>query len=278
MNVISKSSTQLYTKNFYLQKQGWTHDSADIVISELFKIISPKSVIDVGCGIGTWLAACVNNGIDDVLGVDGDYVEKAMLEIPEHQFLSHDLATDLKIERTFDLAISLEVAEHLHENRAKSFVDTLTQAAPIVLFSAAIPYQGGVHHVNEQWQDYWYNLFIQKDYLPSDILRKRIWRNNKVAEHYIQNIILYIKKDYAESHPILSKSISETDINLLNVVHPRRYIKLINKINNLERSYASCQRQKKNMKDPQYMSLSRHLSVLPKLLVNAISNRFKKIF
>ena len=66
------------------------------------------------------------------------------------KFTAVDLRDSFAIGRTFDLAISLEVAEHPPEEFAEPLVERLVTAAPFVLFSAAIPEQGGIHHVNEQ--------------------------------------------------------------------------------------------------------------------------------
>jgi 2-polyprenyl-3-methyl-5-hydroxy-6-metoxy-1,4-benzoquinol methylase len=75
--------------------------------------VQPNTVIDVGCGVGTWLAVLAENGVADVWGIDGDYVDRALLEIPEERFLPHDLTKPVRLERRFDLVLCLEVAEHL---------------------------------------------------------------------------------------------------------------------------------------------------------------------
>ena len=62
-----------------------------------------------------------------------------------------DLAQPLQIDRRFDLALSLEVAEHLPPECGSEFVQTLTDLSSVILFSAAIPFQGGTDHLNEQW-------------------------------------------------------------------------------------------------------------------------------
>ena len=99
-------------------------------------------------------------------------------------FMSHDLTKNLKLNKTFDLAMSLEVAEHLPSDQAEIFVETLTKLAPVILFSAAIPGQGGMGHINEQWPDYWVNLFIKKGYQPIDYIRRKICNNDRVQWWY----------------------------------------------------------------------------------------------
>ena len=97
--------------------------------------------------------------------------------------------------KPFDIAQSLEVAEHLYEQYASNFIQLLTSLSDIVLFSAAIPYQGGTHHVNEQPPGYWVKLFAERDYQCFDILRLKLWQNQDIEAWYRQNIFLYVHKN-----------------------------------------------------------------------------------
>ncbi len=94
-------------------------------------------------------------GEEDAVGIDGNYIDMDAIQIPKHFFQSLDLTTDLAVQRQFDLAICLGVCEHLPKAKSLSVVDFLVGSAPVVLFSAAIPGQGGVNHINEQWQSFW---------------------------------------------------------------------------------------------------------------------------
>jgi hypothetical protein len=98
------------------------------------------------------------------------------------------------LDRAFDLACSLEVAEHLPEHVARAFVRALANSAPAILFGAATPGQGGEGHVNEQWQDYWVSLFEDEGYRPVDAIRPHVWGNQHVAWWYQQNTLLYFKE------------------------------------------------------------------------------------
>ena len=135
----------------------------------------PGFVVDVGCGHGTWLAAFQECGITDLTGIDGPWVKTEDILINATQYRSFDLAQPFDLERRFDLALSLEVAEHLAPASASSFVDSLVRLAPVVLFAAAIPGQGGVMHVNEQWPGYWVALFNERGYVAIDAIRPQIW-------------------------------------------------------------------------------------------------------
>jgi SAM-dependent methyltransferase len=179
------------------------------------RAVHPKSVVDVGCGSGGWLAEFLAAGVEEVLGVDGDYVPRANLEIPREKFRPVDLNHPLQLDRHFDLAMSLEVAEHLSPERAKSFVADLVALAPVVLFSAAVPGQGGQGHSNEQWQDYWIACFATHGYRPNDIVRPAVWNDEAVAPWYAQNTLLYTAPDLPQLHhePMPSR-----------VVHPRLFL------------------------------------------------------
>ena len=138
-----------YTKEYFVDELRKTSErTAKKLVPFIVELISVSTVIDVGCGDGSWLKEFEANGISDYLGVDGDYVDRTILRIPETHFFAHDLTTPLNLDRTFDLVVSLEVAEHLSEVHSDIFIDSLTRLAPIILFSAAIPGQGGEMHLN----------------------------------------------------------------------------------------------------------------------------------
>lgn len=108
-----------------------------------------------------------------------------------------DLTHSFISERRYDLAISLEVAEHLPPHRAKNFVGLLTDLSDFILFPAAIPFQGGKNHVNEQWQDYWTELFESHAYILFDFIRGKIWKDDRIPPWYRQNILFFAQKDKA---------------------------------------------------------------------------------
>jgi SAM-dependent methyltransferase len=183
---------RFYTPKFYRELAS-VRQSADEILPIILDLLHPVSIIDVGCGAGHWLAAANELGVKDTLGVDGGWVLETKLAIPQDKFVAHDLGTPLSLGRRFDLVLSLEVAEHLPASRAQQFVKTLCEAADNVVFSAAIPGQGGRHHVNEQWPAYWADLFQECGYQCHDILRQRIWNNPRVAWYYAQNILVFVK-------------------------------------------------------------------------------------
>jgi hypothetical protein len=131
--------------------------------------------------------------MEDIFGIDGFYVRRELLEIPPEKFVAHDLQEPFRLDRIFDLVVSLEVAEHLPKESAAGFVESLTRLAPVVLFSAAIPFQGGEGHLNEQWPEYWARLFEARGYAPVDCLRRRVWQSPNVSWYYAQNVLIYVR-------------------------------------------------------------------------------------
>lgn len=185
------------------------------VLPLVFELVKPASVIDVGCGTGTWLKVAQDLGISDILGVDGDYVDRRLLKMDTSYFKEADLEKPFQLQRKFDLAICLEVAEHLKQESASSFVASLTAHADVILFSAALPGQGGQNHVNEQWPSYWQNLFRQNGFKMQDVIRWKIWNNEQVDWWYRQNIFLVVKA----GHPLDTMN----DAEARAVIHPELF-------------------------------------------------------
>ena len=107
-----------YPETFYAKQQDGSISSAQVVVPIVLSLFQCHSVVDVGCGVGGWLKEFERHGISDYLGVDGDYVSRQLLKIPADRFMPLDLHNVIGLGRRFDLACSLEVAEHLPRIRA----------------------------------------------------------------------------------------------------------------------------------------------------------------
>lgn len=185
--------------HFEPEMYGWDpRPSATAISRLLFELLQPRSVIDVGCGIGAFVAAFVNHGVEDVLGIDGEATRDVFL-LDDHHFQAIDLTAEVSVGRTFDLAICFEVAEHLEHQYAEHIVGTLVGLAPVVAFSAAHPLQGGQGHVNERWPTYWHRLFLEKGYVALDILRGPLCDEPGVADFYRTNAFVYAESRLARS-------------------------------------------------------------------------------
>jgi hypothetical protein len=173
------------------------------------------------------LATFARFGVEETCGVDGEHVDPGLLEIPQERFVIFDLQKPFTMDRRFDLVVSLEVAEHLPSERAETFVGSLTGLGPVVLFSAAIPAQGGRGHVNEQWPEYWHDRFRQRDFVAIDCLRPRLWYRDDVEWWYAQNILIFVAREHLESMPTLRQMHARSGGLPLSVVHPRKYRELL---------------------------------------------------
>ncbi len=149
-----------------------------------------RSVVDVGCGTGVWLRAALENGIPEVLGVDGVAVPSGQLVVPGALVRQHDLTVPLELGRRFDVALCLEVAEHLDPAHATVLIGSLVGLADTVVFSAASPGQNGQHHVNCQWPQYWQALFNRHAYSCDDAVRWAIWDDSAIEPWYRQNMFI----------------------------------------------------------------------------------------
>lgn len=195
----------IYNAEFYRGSDRTTDGGAHHVLSILFDVMPIRSVIDVGCGLGNWLknAKILAGKIGwpiEVRGLDGDHVMKECNpEISPEEFTVCDLNERIKSDRRYDLAISLEVAEHLKPERAVSFVEDLTALSDVVLFSAAIPhqeYEPSAHgHINERPLSYWEKIFNDRGYRLIDCIRPNIWTNERVGWFYRQNIVVFVREN-----------------------------------------------------------------------------------
>ena len=184
------------------------------------QIVHPKSVVDVGCGSATWTKVFADHGCR-VTGIDGDYVPRDQLEIPLENFRAVDIETEyVRTQETYDLAVSLEVAEHLAPGRAESFVEDLCGLSDCVLFSAAVPKQGGVGHVNEKWTNpYWTDKFEANGFDVSGALRFEFLSNPAVEPWYAQNLMLAAKRG-SDIRKALYDQFNSPVTEFFNFVHP----------------------------------------------------------
>jgi SAM-dependent methyltransferase len=193
--------------------------SPKIIVPVLFQWFQPKSVVDVGCGIGTFLKVFKDLGVKEILGIDGKWVDRAKLYISDNEFMVADLEKPIVLDRTFDLVLSLEVAEHLSSESSDNFVNSLVSLGKIIVFSAAIPNQGGQNHLNEQDYSYWQKKFLKKGYGFVDICRQRFWNEKEIEWWYKQNMFVVVH----ESIDISNLVIENTSKDLLTQVHPDLY-------------------------------------------------------
>ena len=189
-----------YSLDFYNTIRSGVQSSADVIVPMLVDGFHPRYIVDVGCGEGWWARRFADAGVPDYLGVDGEYARRS--QVLGDNFQVVDLAQPVPFGTiegsdgiSFDMAVCLEVAEHLPPERASRFIAELCSLAPVVVFSAAIPGQGGAGHLNEQPQSYWARLFAVNDRRPLDTIRPKVWHDDRVEPWYAQNLLVYVPED-----------------------------------------------------------------------------------
>jgi SAM-dependent methyltransferase len=175
-----------------------------------------QSLLDVGCGRGFWIAAARDLGMTDVLGIDGVAIPPDQLLFPARLFMHSDLERPLDLGRRFDIALCLEVAEHLDPSAGRTLVQSLATHSDVILFSAAIPGQPGQHHIHCRWPEYWQELFNAEGYRCDDWIRWVLWRDDAVEPWYRQNIFMAYRDEQG----------ARGESRILAVVHPEMLVHL----------------------------------------------------
>lgn len=168
-----------------------SHRAAEAIVPLILELTGPvQSAVDVGGGDGGWLREFQRHGCKDMLLIDAPEA-RPHLVIDPAVFRPVDMRRDDLPAIKFDLAICLECAEHLPAEREEWLVDYLTSAADIVVFSAAVPGQGGKGHVNERVHSYWTELFSRRGFRCLDVLRGQIVHDTTIPWWYRQNLFVY---------------------------------------------------------------------------------------
>lgn len=182
----------MYDDSFYATSRDGMIASAKTLVPMLMNYLEwPQRVIDVGCGEGWWGLEFEKQNCQ-VTGIDGGWHGEHRLGV---KFIPHDLKHKLPadLKHSFDTVVCLEVAEHLSKSRAQSFVKDLCDLVDgngYVVFSAAIPGQGGTGHINERWPNYWAELFWQNGFSVNSDYRFTIWNNEGIENWYRQNLMI----------------------------------------------------------------------------------------
>lgn len=191
----------IYSDTFFDYIDQGARRSAQHVAGLLAPLLKPTSVVDLGSGRGVWLDEWRRAGAQEILGVDGEYVDRNQLAVPREAFMAADLTKPVPLRHRFDLAQSLEVGEHLPQAAAETLVESLTRASDRVLFSAAVTGQGGEFHVNEQPLSFWQDLFAAQGYTAYDCVRPHLSDNREIEPWYRYNTVLYVNEAGAKGLP-----------------------------------------------------------------------------
>ncbi len=158
-----------YSLNYYKQINEEEGEQARRLADILIWKYDPQSVIDIGCATGLYLKPFLDLGIK-VTGVDNapHAISDKVLQIPRQAILLRDI-TKQSIKKRADLAICLEVLEHIPAQGAPAAITHLIETSDTIIFSAAQPGQGGEGHINCQPKEYWQGIFDAKGFKRDQI-------------------------------------------------------------------------------------------------------------
>jgi SAM-dependent methyltransferase len=217
----SSPLSAIYDDAYHAARLDESGRSAAVVVPLLIGLFPwVTSVVDVGCGSGTWLHQFQLHGIPKVLGLDGAEVSPQLLQIDRAFVRQVDLCEPLPPIGRFDLAVSLDVADCLPAAAAAPFVDALTASSDLIVFSAAVPGQSLQPTLNERWPSYWIALFAAYRFTCFDVLRARLWYDQRVNWCYSQNILVFASESRTDISAQLS-SLSRS--GPVDIIHPRAF-------------------------------------------------------
>jgi SAM-dependent methyltransferase len=232
-------SEAIYDQQFYDLQQDGSYRSAKHYLGYLFSMWVPGSVVDVGCGRGTWLAACREFGAKRTLGLDGSWNAREKMVDPHIEFQPCDLEKKIALDRTFDLVMSLEVAEHLESGSSDTFLDSLTALGGAVLFGAAFIAQPGANHINTRPHSFWAEKFLARGYALFDLFRGVFWSDERVEPWYRQNTFLYVKPGHPLYAALVGRGHScQPDARFTDCVHPWLYLLALQEVASLRKRVA----------------------------------------
>jgi hypothetical protein len=215
----------IYNEEFY-NDEAIIHTSALKYLELLCAWHLPNSVVDVGCGRGVWLRAWREKGITKLIGLDGPWNSQEQMVDQSIAFHAIDLNKPIRCceGEKFDLAMTLEVAEHLEPASASTFIESLIKLSDVVLFGAAYTKQGGLNHLNERPHTYWANIFASFGYVPFDLFRPWVWGDPEIPFWYQQNTFLYVRTQAPLFHKLISGGKQPiVNIAFMDCIHPDLY-------------------------------------------------------
>jgi SAM-dependent methyltransferase len=141
---------------------------AERIAKWISSALPPGTVLDIGCGPGTYVTALRSFGIS-ARGIDVDDRVKGK----EH--LKYQSLFELSNEDRADIVLCLEVAEHIEENLADVVAHQVAGTVKkTLIWTAAQPGQGGIGHINCQPREYWEKKLTEQGLVRNRELETRM--------------------------------------------------------------------------------------------------------
>ena len=186
----------IYDDKFFDKNLEWNTPIAAKLAGVLLDCFHPRSVVDLGCGNAEFLNEFQKKGII-VQGYEGSRSAIGKASIDKQHIKLFDLRNKIEEKEKYDLALCLEVAEHIENKFSQRLVENLTSLSDKVVFTAATPGQGGHFHINEQPREFWVNIFKQRNYGYDAQTTEKVKNDMKkagVLSWYCDNLMVF-KKD-----------------------------------------------------------------------------------
>jgi len=187
----------IYPAEYYRKRRQPAKLRCDAHIARALEThFAPNSVIDFGCGIGGLLSYFERKGVE-IRGVDGHDAAREHCIISRSDLDIRDLRQPFDAGRRFDLAVAIELVEHIPSRYADTLVRSIVSSASDVVLTAARPGQGGRHHVNERGATYWSDKFGMEGYVRDESSEETLRElfDQHVPAFYADNLLVFSDAD-----------------------------------------------------------------------------------
>lgn len=189
---------ETYTDEVYAWHKKHTDEYEISTGAKLFKEYKPDSVVDFGCGIGSYLYAAHQCGIKDLQGYDigGKHAKKYTEPVLHDRiYFDTDISKSMYPDKKYDIVLCIEVAEHIEPSGSFTLVSNLfhsTTRGKICIFTAAPPGQEGHQHINckskEEWDKIFYSFRMKEcSYHTGEVIE--LWKD--APDYILNNLTVY---------------------------------------------------------------------------------------
>ena len=138
----------MYDREFHKTIENDEYPQAVRVGEYISMFLKPASFIDFGCSTGLYLRE-VQMKLPNISAIGFEFSQDAVDSALCKNVYKVDLTESVQIEKIQNtLGLCLEVLEHIEDIHWKEVLTNMTNSCDKLIFSAAVPGQGGVGHIN----------------------------------------------------------------------------------------------------------------------------------